>query len=57
MHCAVSGTFNPTGSSLIMAITLDQGVNISARLSGSRLATSRTDATLTRQEPNIIHIL
>ena len=45
LHFARSGAFNPTGPSVIMALTLDQRVNINATSSLSKIATNRTDAT------------
>ena len=49
LHCAVSETYNPTGSSVLTAITFDQGVYINATLSVSKIATNRTDDTLIMQ--------
>ena len=43
IHFAVSGTFNPTGSYVVMDLTIDQRVNITATASGSKL--QRTEQT------------
>ena len=53
INCAVIGTCNPTRSSGIMALTLDQGVNIKSTLSVSKIATNRTEQTLIMQAENI----
>ena len=54
--CAVGGTFNPAGSSVIMAPTLDQGVHINPILSVSKLATRRKDEHVIMQADHIYDI-
>ena len=48
---AASGTFNPIGSAVFMALTQDAGDCINTQLSARRMTTHRTAETLIMQAP------